>query len=74
MVAKTKTIDLIIRRDCLKLAATPLVGGLSSIMGYQPLLAASSPTPKSIAAVVTIYRRDSHSDVILGKILEGCLH
>jgi hypothetical protein len=62
------------RRDYLKLAATPLIGGLPSIMANQPLLGASPPAPKSIAAVVTIYRHGSHSDVILGKILEGWLH
>src|SRR5262245_45877547 len=29
---------------------------------------------KDVAAVVTEYRRHSHADVILGKILEGFLH
>ncbi|HBJ34394.1 MAG TPA: hypothetical protein DDZ51_06445, partial [Planctomycetaceae bacterium] len=67
--------DTIGRRNWLKLAATPLIGGLSTIAADDPLLsAASSVTPKSVAAVVTIYRRDSHSDVILGKLLEGWLH
>src|SRR2546422_887469 len=32
------------------------------------------PDPKRIAAVVTEYRRWSHADVILGKILEGYHH
>lgn len=32
------------------------------------------PDPKRIAAVVTEYRRWSHADVILGKILEGYRH
>ncbi len=59
------------RRDCLKLSAVPLLGS-----GLSPALAAfGSPTeavaPKSVAAVVTIYRYNSHADVILGKILEG---
>ena len=29
------------------------------------------PEPKRIAGIVTEYRRTSHADVILGKILEG---
>lgn len=32
------------------------------------------PEPKRIAAVVTVYSRWSHADVILGKILEGYHH
>src|SRR5436305_1865154 len=32
------------------------------------------PQPKRIAGVVTEYRRHSHADVILGKILEGYFH
>jgi hypothetical protein len=35
---------------------------------------AESPKPKSVAAVVTIYREYSHADVILTKILEGWKH
>jgi hypothetical protein len=31
-------------------------------------------TPKRVAAIVTEYRRHSHADVILGKILEGYNH
>jgi hypothetical protein len=30
--------------------------------------------PKKVAAIVTVYHRWSHADVILGKILEGYLH
>ncbi|MSQ96008.1 MAG: hypothetical protein EXR98_15835 [Gemmataceae bacterium] len=32
------------------------------------------PDPKHIAAIVTVYNRWSHADVILGKILEGYHH
>ena len=32
------------------------------------------PEPKKVAAVVTEYRRWSHADVIVGKILEGYNH
>src|SRR5437660_3709379 len=32
------------------------------------------PAPKKVAAVVTEYRRWSHADVIVGKMLEGYLH
>lgn len=86
MNIETKTVDLTIeqaanessyrlsRRDYLKLVVPPLIGCASTTISRRPLQAASSPTAKSIAAVVTIYRRDSHADVILGKILEGWKH
>ena len=32
------------------------------------------PEPKRVAAIVTEYRRHSHADVIVGKILEGYNH
>src|SRR5437868_6825696 len=32
------------------------------------------PDPKKVTAVITEYRRHSHADVIVGKILEGYLH
>jgi hypothetical protein len=58
------------RRECLKLAAVPWVGGVltSDRAGAAPT---GSITPKSVAAIVTVYHYGSHADVILGKILEG---
>src|SRR6476646_2080319 len=32
------------------------------------------PDRKSVAAIVTVYTRHSHADIIVGKILEGPLH
>lgn len=52
------------RRDALKMAAA----GLSST-GFAS--ADEKVKPKSVAAVVTIYRPKSHADVILTKVLEG---
>lgn len=59
------------RRDCLKLTAAPLFG---SVFSSASLVAAPGPSqlkPKSVAGVVTIYRHNSHADVLIGKILEG---
>src|SRR5436309_956596 len=42
--------------------------------GAAGLLRAESPAPRErlpVAAIVTEYRRNSHADVIVGKILEG---
>jgi hypothetical protein len=33
-----------------------------------------APAPKTVAALATVYRKHSHADVILGKVLEGYLH
>ncbi len=57
------------RRDLLKLAAGSCLSGRS--LGAALVGDSQSAKPKSVAAVVTIYTRGSHSDVILGKILEG---
>lgn len=67
-----KRID---RRDCLKLTVANLASfpWAAAALGDHAVAAAetSSATPKSVAAVVTIYQPMSHADVILGKILEG---
>jgi hypothetical protein len=55
------------RRHCLKLAGSTWLAGCLG-----PDVRAADPAePKTVAAVVTIYRHNSHADVILGKILEG---
>jgi hypothetical protein len=62
------------RREWLGLGATTLAG--------MPLLnsaGASEPDPvpvrpRSVAAIVTVYRHNSHADVILTKILQGWEH
>lgn len=49
------------------LLTAPALGNLA----VSDLSAEELPTKKKVAAVVTIYRYNSHADVILGKILEG---
>ncbi len=75
--------DRIGRRDCLKRLAASAGGaawGISSLMparrgtldaAEQTGRAAGRVETKSVAAVITEYRRNSHADVIVGKILEG---
>lgn len=60
------------RRDCLKTVAGTLLGtGFASSAVADRPQAAETVKPKSVAAVITIYRPGSHADVLLGKILEG---
>ncbi len=61
------------RRDCLHLAAGTMLSGAISplVLGQDAVTGPKNVPTKTVAAVVTIYTRNSHSDVILGKILEG---
>ena len=64
------------RRDCLRLGLGTVLAGFTRL----PLFALEradtkpQPAPKSVAAVVTVYGRNSHADVLLTKILEGWQH
>jgi hypothetical protein len=63
------------RREALKAGSALLAGKV----GLHPLAAAddhkSDPVkPRPVAAVVTVYKKNSHADVILTKILEGWKH
>jgi hypothetical protein len=53
---------------------TGLATGLLSGVGARPLFGQSATGgPKKVAAIMTVYRPNSHSDVIVGKYLEGWL-
>lgn len=56
------------RRSFLQLTATAMGAGLMPFAGAGR---AAARQKKSVAAAVTIYTRNSHTDVLIGKILEG---
>ena len=64
---------LLTRRECLQVAAAVASGGLGLQAGAanENGRRAESVKPKLVAAVVTEYRKGSHADVLIGKILEG---
>jgi hypothetical protein len=55
------------RRDALRYAAAAVCGGGGAMSAH----ADDRLRPKSVAAVITVYRKGSHADVLVGKILEG---
>ena len=62
----------ITRRDCLwALSAGALTAGLPGCRADRRAGPSVPPQPKSIAAIITVYRPGSHADVLVGKVLEG---
>jgi hypothetical protein len=59
------------RRDCLRLAATSLAGAAAAEVAAGEESGRKAVRPKSVAAIITVYRHGSHADVLIGKILEG---
>ena len=64
--------EIFSRRDCLRLGLGAAVAGWT---GWPAVADDSAPSkPKSVAAIITTYFRNSHADVLLTKILEGWKH
>src|SRR4051794_38037254 len=63
------------RREWLSVGAAGLAAGAWTPAALARPEAQKQPIkPRPVAGVVTVYRRDSHADVILTKILEGWRH
>lgn len=65
---EVNTRQTISRRDVIKYLS---LASLPGVWRGMTAAAEPSPRPKSIAAILTIYRKGSHADVLVGKILEG---
>jgi hypothetical protein len=61
------------RRECLSLGAAGLIAGALPPAPARPEVR-KQPERRPVAAVVTVYRHNSHADVLLTKILEGWKH
>ena len=63
-----KTKPTMNRRDALKYIS---LASLPGAWGGMAEAAERSSRPKNVAAILTVYRKGSHADVLVGKILEG---
>jgi hypothetical protein len=68
MPRKSSSTEMNRRQWITAVSAVSLAGNPISSICAEP---DSKIKPKTVAAVVTVYRKKSHADVILGKILEG---
>jgi hypothetical protein len=61
------------RRDSLKYVVASVCGsgGVPPVIAQGEARPPRRARPKAVAAVVTVYRKGSHADVLVGKILEG---
>ena len=67
-------MTLVTRRDLLRSGLTTSLAAWSCGSGLSPFASAAKCVSREklpVAGVVTVYHRNSHADVILGKILEG---
>ena len=65
-------MKILTRRECLSLGVTTLAG-VSLINGAEASEPNAAPR-RPVAGIVTVYRHNSHADVILTKILQGWEH
>ena len=65
--------DIFTRRDCLEFALAAIAGAVAPDWGRARGDEGKRPSvkPRPVAAVMTVYRHNSHADVLIGKILEG---
>ena len=63
--------DSIDRRGFLRAATAATAGSILPTLGWPSNVQSAERSKLPVAAVVTVYRKQSHTDVLIGKILEG---